>query len=144
MKVEIKKLDSAAKLPEYQHGSGEDAGLDLYTIEGGVLEAGAYDSFATGLAISLPAGYMAKVCPRSGLAFKNGITVLNAEGTIDPSYRGEIKVALINHSSEDYKLEVGDRIAQLIIEEYQQISWELTTNLDTTERGSGGFGHTGE
>ncbi len=144
MELEIKKLNPEAKLPEYQHGSGQDAGMDLYSVGTGVLDPGEYKSFATGIAIALPDGYMGKVCPRSGLAFEQGVTVLNAEGTIDPSYRGNIKIVLINHGSEPYQVNKGDRIAQLIIEQYQQIEWDLVEELDTTERGTGGFGHTGK
>lgn len=143
MKVEIKKVNEAAKLPTYHHGSEQDAGLDLYTVETGILKPGEYKAFATGIAISLPAGYMGKVCPRSGLAFDQGITVLNSEGTIDPSFRGNIKVALINLGEEPYKIVQGDRIAQLIVEKYEQVEWKEVKELDETKRGKGGFGHTG-
>lgn len=97
----------------------------------------------TGLYIALPAGTEAQVRPRSGLALKNGITVLNAPGTIDADYRGEIGVILINLSSESYTVTDGQRIAQLVISTYDQARWELCDVLDDTQRGDGGFGHSG-
>ena len=97
----------------------------------------------TGLYIALPPGFEAQVRPRSGLAIKRGITVLNAPGTIDADYRGEICVILINLSDEDFVIEDGERIAQMIIARHEQIAWEETNVLSDTERGAGGFGHTG-
>lgn len=97
----------------------------------------------TGIRIQLSEGYEAQVRPRSGLAAKNGITVLNTPGTIDADYTGEIKVILINLSNEDFTVNPGDRIAQLIIAKYEKIEWLEVATLDMTERGDGGFGHTG-
>ncbi len=97
----------------------------------------------TGLLIELPAGYEAQIRPRSGLAHKKGITVLNAPGTIDADYRGEVKVILINLSIEDAVIRNGDRIAQMIISAHEKAEWELVEVLVETDRGSGGFGHTG-
>lgn len=97
----------------------------------------------TGLFIALPVGYEAQVRPRSGLAAKNGITVLNAPGTIDADYRGEIGVILVNLSNEDFIINDGERIAQLVIAQYKQATWVEVDVLDKTERGSGGFGSTG-
>ena len=97
----------------------------------------------TGLRISLPQGYEAQVRPRSGLALKKGITVLNSPGTIDADYRGEIGVILINLSQEVFLINDGDRIAQMVIGRYEQAEWEPTETLDETERGEGGFGHSG-
>lgn len=97
----------------------------------------------TGLYIALPQGYEAQVRPRSGLALKKGISVLNSPGTIDADYRGEIGVILINLSSEDFIIEDGERIAQMVIARHEQVTWELTEVLNETERGAGGFGHTG-
>ena len=97
----------------------------------------------TGLYIALPAGYEAQVRPRSGLAIKRGIGVLNAPGTIDADYRGEICVILINLSGEDFVIEDGERIAQMIIARHEQVAWEEVDVLSETERGAGGFGHTG-
>lgn len=98
----------------------------------------------TGLYIALPVGYEAQIRPRSGLALKKGITVLNSPGTIDADYRGEICVILANLSSEEFIVEDGDRIAQMVIASYQQVEWDVVETLDSTDRGGGGFGHTGQ
>ena len=108
-----------------------------------ILSPGDRVLIGTGLYISLPEGYEAQIRPRSGLALKHGITIINSPGTIDSDYRGELKIALINHSNEDYIVKNGDRIAQMVISKYEQISFTLTENLDHTERGEGGYGHTG-
>jgi dUTP pyrophosphatase len=97
----------------------------------------------TGLFIELPAGFEAQIRPRSGLAVKFGMTVLNTPGTIDADYRGEIKVIMINLSSEDFTIQNGDRIAQMIISAHERVDWEEVEQLQSTERGAGGFGHTG-
>lgn len=97
----------------------------------------------TGLSIALPDGYEAQVRPRSGLALKHGVTLLNTPGTIDADYRGEIGVILVNLSSEEFTVNDGDRIAQMVIARYERTEWEETDTLDETERGAGGFGHTG-
>jgi len=97
----------------------------------------------TGLYIAVPPGYEAQVRPRSGLAIKKGITVLNSPGTIDADYRGEVCVILVNLSSESFVIEDGERIAQMVITRHEQAEWQLVTTLDETERGAGGFGHTG-
>ncbi len=97
----------------------------------------------TGLFIELPVGYEAQVRPRSGLAFKKGITVLNAPGTIDADYRGEIKVILVNLSKEDFVIQDGERIAQMIVSKHEKVDWVKVEVLDDSERGAGGFGHTG-
>ena len=97
----------------------------------------------TGLYIALPEGYEAQVRPRSGLALKKGIGVLNAPGTIDADYRGEIGVILVNLSAEDFTVEDGERIAQMVVARHERVEWDETDRLDATERGAGGFGHTG-
>jgi dUTP pyrophosphatase len=97
----------------------------------------------TGLFIELPEGYEAQVRPRSGLAAKHGISIVNTPGTIDPDYRGEIKVILVNLSAEPFTLEPGERIAQMVIARFEHISWNEVESLSNTERGEGGFGHTG-
>ncbi|MCH8554481.1 MAG: dUTP diphosphatase, partial [Schleiferiaceae bacterium] len=107
------------------------------------LNPGDYELVPTGLFLALPEGYEAQVRPRSGLAFKHGVTVLNSPGTIDADYRGEVGVLLINHGKVPFTVNDGERIAQLIIAEVKQISWNEVTELPTTERGSGGFGSTG-
>ena len=98
----------------------------------------------TGLFLSIPEGYEAQIRPRSGLALKKGITVLNSPGTIDADYRGEIGVILINLSNEDFVINDGDRIAQMIVAKHETAKWELCDSLDETDRGEGGFGHTGQ
>ena len=131
------------KLPEY--ATSMSAGFDLRANleESVTLKAGDRMLIGTGLFIALEPGYEAQVRPRSGLALKKGITVLNAPGTVDADYRGEIGVILYNASKEDFVIEPGERIAQMIIAKYEQISWEQVEVLDETERGDGGYGHTG-
>jgi dUTP pyrophosphatase len=136
--------NSGFPLPTYQtEGS---AGLDLQAVlkEAIVLKPLERALVKTGLFIALEAGYEAQVRPRSGLAFKQGISVLNAPGTIDADYRGEIGVILVNLSNAPVSIAPGDRIAQLVIAQYARIDWELSENLDKTERGAGGFGSTGK
>lgn len=131
------------KLPEY--ATSMSAGFDLRANleESVTLKAGDRMLIRTGLFIALEPGYEAQVRPRSGLALKKGITVLNAPGTVDADYRGEVGVILYNTSKEDFIIEPGERIAQMIIAKYEQISWEQVEVLDETERGDGGYGHTG-
>ena len=131
------------KLPEY--ATSMSAGFDLRANleESVTLKAGDRMLIGTGLFIALEPGYEAQVRPRSGLALKKGITVLNAPGTIDADYRGEVGVILYNASKEDFVIEPGERIAQMVIAKYEQISWEQVEVLDETERGDGGYGHTG-
>src|ERR1700722_17582766 len=108
------------------------------------LEPGASVLVPTGLRFAIPDGYEIQVRPRSGLAFKHGITVLNSPGTIDADYRGELKVLLINLSKEDFAINDGERIAQVIVAKHERVDWELVEQLMETERGAGGFGHTGK
>lgn len=131
------------KLPEY--ATSMSAGFDLRANleEPVTLKAGDRMLIGTGLFIALEPGCEAQVRPRSGLALKKGITVLNAPGTIDADYRGEVGVILYNTSKEDFVIEPGERIAQMVIAKYEQISWEQVEVLDETERGDGGYGHTG-
>jgi dUTP pyrophosphatase len=130
-------------LPEY--ATSQSAGLDLRAnIESPItLKPLERRLIPTGLRIALPEGYEAQVRPRSGLALKHGITVLNTPGTIDADYRGELMVLLINLSNEDFVINAGERIAQMIIAKYETASWEQVEILDETERGTGGYGHTG-
>ena len=130
-------------LPKYQ--TELSAGMDLYANidEPITLKPLERTLVKTGLFISLPKGYEAQVRPRSGLAFKNGITVLNTPGTIDADYRGEIGVILVNLSSQDFTINDGDRIAQMVIAKHETAIWEEVENLDETERGEGGFGSSG-
>lgn len=141
---EIKIINNSNNpLPKY--ATAGSAGMDLYAnlIAPVVIKPGARELIPTGLHISLPANLEAQIRPRSGLAFKQGLTVLNAPGTIDSDYRGDVGVILINLGSEDVTINSGDRIAQMIISKYEQITWEEVDSLDDTERGSGGYGHTG-
>src|SRR5215471_13862136 len=140
MKIRIKKLHPDAVLPEYAHGSLEDAGIDLRALERTVLLPGVSQAVPTGLAIELPPGYEAQVRPRSGLALKHSLTV--NFGTIDPGYRGEIRVVMFNLGREEYTVEKGDRIAQLVIGRYEGIQWE-EGELGDSARGAGGFGSSG-
>ena len=130
-------------LPKYQ--TELSAGMDLYANidEPITLKPLERTLVKTGLFISLPEGYEAQVRPRSGLAFKNGITVLNTPGTIDADYRGEIGVILVNLSSQDFTINDGDRIAQMVIAKHETATWEEVENLDETNRGEGGFGSSG-
>ena len=142
MKVKIQKLHPDAFLPKYAHGPGEDAGMDLRADGAAVLKSGAPLAVPTGLAIELPPGYEAQIRPRSGLALKHAITLPNAPATIDPGYRGEIRVILLNLGPEDYHVERGDRIAQLVIARYEAVEW-VEGELNNTQRGTGGFGSSG-
>jgi dUTP pyrophosphatase len=142
IQVKIKKLDHAFEtLPFYQtEGS---SGMDLYACSGQVVKPLQRCLVDCGISIELPNGLEAQVRPRSGLAFKKGITVLNTPGTIDADYRGEIKVILINLGEEDFEIKRGDRIAQMVIAPIQTIEWKEVVDVDNTSRSAGGFGHTG-
>jgi dUTP pyrophosphatase len=142
LQIKIRKLSSDAHLPEYAHGPEEDAGMDLRATAGAVLEPGIPQAIPTGLAIELPAGYEAQLRPRSGLALKHAITLPNAPATIDPGYRGEIKVILLNMGRQAYEIHAGDRIAQMVIARYEAIEWQEAELSDST-RGAGGFGSSG-
>jgi dUTP pyrophosphatase len=142
MRIRIKRLREDALLPSYTHGPDEDAGMDLRSVEHVVLKPGAPYAVATGLSIELPAGYEAQVRPRSGLAAKHAITVPNSPGTIDPGYRGEIKVILLNLGQADYEIHPGDRIAQMVVARYEAVEWEEAELAEST-RGQGGFGSSG-
>ena len=138
-------IANAQGLDTPSYGTQQAAGMDLPAAVDAplVLKAGQTAMVPTGFAIALPAGFEAQVRPRSGLAAKNGITVLNSPGTVDADYRGEIKVILINHSAVDFTIERGMRIAQLVIARYERVEWQAVDSLDDTVRGTGGFGSTG-
>jgi dUTP pyrophosphatase len=142
MKIRIHRLRPEAALPVYAHGPEEDAGLDLHAVEEVRLEPGRPALVATGLAIELPPGFEAQLRPRSGLALRSAITLPNAPATIDPGYRGEIRVILLNLGQEPYIVRVGDRIAQMVIARYERIEWDESELSDST-RGAGGFGSSG-
>lgn len=134
---------SGHELPFY--ATPDSAGMDLRAElnEPFTLEPGDYTLIKTGLFIELPTGTEAQIRPRSGLAFKHGITVLNSPGTIDADYRGEIGVLLINHGKKPFTIEHGERIAQMVIAKYEKIEWKQVDSLDESTRGAGGFGSTG-
>lgn len=130
-------------LPAYQTEFA--SGMDLMAaIEEPIeIKPGERKLIGTGIAIALPVGYEAQIRSRSGIAFKNGVCVLNSPGTVDADYRGEIKVLLINHGENTFQVQTGDRIAQMVIAKHEHILWEQVTELDQTQRGSGGYGSTG-
>lgn len=139
--LRIKQLTPNAVAPSYAHE--DDAGMDLRASEEAVIPARSRALVGTGIAMALPERHVGLVHPRSGLAAKHGITVLNAPGTIDAGYRGEVKVILLNTSDEAFNVATGDRIAQLVIQKVEHPIIEVTDTLDDTTRGSGGFGSTG-
>jgi dUTP pyrophosphatase len=142
MKIRVKLLHPAAQLPAYAHGPAEDAGLDICAVEDARLVPNVPVAVATGLALEIPPGYEAQIRPRSGLALKHAITLPNAPATIDPGYRGELKVILLNLGKEAYQVHAGDRIAQMVIARYETIEWE-ENELGESARGEGGFGSSG-
>ncbi|MBE6398210.1 MAG: dUTP diphosphatase [Lentisphaerae bacterium] len=141
MTVKFRRIDPAAMLPSYAHPG--DAGMDIRSIEDLVIDPGARKLVRTGLVMMLPPGYEAQVRPRSGLALKNGVTVLNTPGTIDEGYRGEVGVVLANFGSEPFRIEKGSKIAQIVVAPCTRAEIEETVEIDSTERGEGGFGSTG-
>ena len=140
--VPIVQLDPDLPLPDYAHDG--DAGLDLHAREDAVLAAGGGRALVpTGISIAIPIGYGGFVLPRSGLALKHGISVVNAPGLIDAAYRGEVKVVLVNTDPDaDYHVHRGDRIAQLVVQRVETVSWQVVDSLEGIDRG-GGFGHSG-
>lgn len=142
MRLKIKKLHDDAHLPEYAHGPQEDAGLDIRSIESATLKTGIPCAVATGLALEIPSGYEVQIRPRSGLALKHAITIPNAPATIDPGYRGELKVILLNLGQTEYQVHAGDRIAQMVLARYEPVDWE-EAELSESVRGAGGFGSSG-
>ncbi len=143
--MEIKIINrSKNSLPAYS--TSHSAGMDLRANieEPLILKPLERILVPTGLFIELPEGYEAQIRPRSGLAYKKGITVLNSPGTIDADYRGEIGVILVNLSNEDFKIEQGERICQMVISKHETVNWEQVEILEETVRGEGGFGHTGK
>ena len=143
--VAIKMLDNASNLPLPHYATAQSAGMDLSAAidESITIKSGEVKIIPTGIAIALSAGTEAQIRPRSGLAAKHGITVLNSPGTIDADYRGEIKAILINHGAEDFTVTHGMRIAQMIIAKYEHATLEKVESLDDTDRGESGFGSTG-
>jgi dUTP pyrophosphatase len=141
--VRIKRLPHGEGLPLPAYATSGAAGMDVVSAEDVTLAPGTRHAVATGLILAIPEGYEVQVRPRSGLALKHGITVPNTPGTIDSDYRGELKVILINHGTQPFMIQRGDRIAQLVLAPVLQAAWEEVAELDATERGEGGFGSTG-
>jgi len=142
MQIRIQRIHPQAILPTYAHGPAEDAGMDLHAVEDAVLEPGVARLVPTGLTLEVPPGFEAQVRPRSGLALKHAITIPNAPGTIDPGYRGEVRVIMLNVGREPYTVHAGDRIAQVIVSRYEAVEW-LEGQLADSTRGAGGFGSSG-
>ena len=142
LRVPVVRLDSDLPLPTYAHAG--DAGLDLLAREDAVVGAGGGRALVpTGVAVAIPAGHAGFVVPRSGLALRHGISVVNAPGLIDSAYRGEVKVILLNTDpAADYHVHRGDRIAQLAVQRVEEVAWQVVDELDGHDRG-GGFGHSG-
>lgn len=141
IEVEIKKLSENAKLPEYAHLT--DAGADIFALEDTYLKPNETKLVKTGIAVAIPIGYEIQIRPRSGLSLKTPLRVANTPGTIDTDYRGEVCVIMWNSGNEAVKIEAGDKIAQMVINEVPMIKWKEVTELSSTERGAGGFGSTG-
>ncbi|MBI4810789.1 MAG: dUTP diphosphatase [Ignavibacteriales bacterium] len=147
IKIRIARVDpSLTGIPLPVYATSGSSGMDIYAAVGAdiVIKKGETQLIPTGFYIEVPRGYEAQVRPRSGLAIKFGISVLNTPGTIDSDYRGEVKVILTNFGKDDFVIHRGDRIAQMVISPVIQAEWEEVKTLDQTERGAGGFGHTGQ
>ena len=144
LKVLIKKMENAHDLPLPNYMTEQSAGMDLYANvnDKEFIKKGEIKLIPTGIAIQLPKGYEAQIRPRSGMAYKHGIGILNSPGTIDADYRGEIKIIMINFGNEDFIINRGDRIAQMVINKIESIEWLIVEELDSSDS-SGGFGHTG-
>ncbi len=143
--ISIKILPHGSDLPLPTYATEDSAGMDLLAAvsEDVTLKTGERKLIPTGISIALPKGFEAQVRPRSGLAFKNGVTVLNSPGTVDADYRGEVGVILINHGQEPFTVTRGMRIAQMVIAPYTRANWKAVESLETSDRGEGGFGSTG-
>jgi dUTP pyrophosphatase len=144
--VQIIRVDETGDLPLPSYATEHSAGMDLCAAVRGevVLAPGTTSLIPTGFAIALPEGYEAQVRPRSGLAIKHQVGIMNSPGTIDADYRGEIKVILTNFGTSDFVIRRGDRIAQMIVAPYSRVRWDEQGSLEETARGAGGFGHTGK
>lgn len=141
MKIKIKKLSEKAIVPHYVHEG--DAGMDVYSVVDEIIKKGQRKLIPTGLAFEIPLGYEIQVRPKSGLALKSGITVLNTPGTLDAGYRGELGVILFNTDEKDYEVKIGEKIAQIVLNKIETAEIEIVEALEDSSRGSGGFGSTG-
>ena len=142
--TEVKIRSKSGEIPKYETSGSAGMDLKAYLDEPVVLAPGKRALIPTGISIELPPGYEAQIRARSGLALKKGLSLVNGIGTIDSDYRGDIGVIIINLGEEDAVIENGDRIAQMVVAKYERVSWDVTEELSDTERGSGGFGHTGK
>ena len=144
IKVCIQKLPGNEDISLPQYMTDQAAGMDIFAAgaEEEIILPGQRKKIATGIAIALPEGYEAQIRPRSGLALKNGITLLNTPGTIDADYRGEIGLIVINHGEEPFVVKRGMRLAQMVVQKVLHVDWMETSELENTSRGDGGFGHT--
>lgn len=142
VRVRIQRLREGVALPQYMTGGAAGVDLSAAVEESVDLEPGCRSLVPTGIAIALPPGYEAQLRPRSGLAIKQGVTLLNSPGTVDADYRGEVRVILVNLGEQAVRIRPGDRIAQMIVSPVSRVRWEDVDSLDATGRGSGGFGHT--
>ncbi len=143
VRVRLVREGKAREFPLPAYGTPRSAGVDLRSSEDAMIQPGERASVSTGLYMELPEGYEAQIRPRSGLAIQNGVTILNAPGTIDSDYRGEIRVLLVNLGNEPFSIAAGDRIAQMIVAPVSQVEWVETDELCDSQRGDGGFGSTG-
>ena len=141
MKLKVQRVVEGVKLPSYAHQG--DAGMDLFAAEEYILKPGERKLVNTGVKIALPVGYEAQIRPKSGLALKHGISIVNTPGTVDSGYRGLVGVIAINHGAEEFKIEKNQKIAQMIINKVESAEVEEVPELDETSRGEGGFGSTG-
>jgi len=139
--LKVKKIHSDAIIPKYAHMG--DSGMDLYSVEEIILKPGEIKTVKTGLKLSMPNGFEVQVRPKSGLAAKFGISVLNSPGTVDSGYRGELMVIMINHGEKEYRVEKGKKIAQMVVARVEEASVEEVEELDESSRSEGGFGSTG-
>ena len=142
MQIKIKRISPDAVLPQYAHGPLEDAGMDICSTAEVTLEPNVPALVPTGLTVEIPSGYECQLRPRSGLALKQAITLPNSPATIDPGYRGEIRVILLNLGRQSYTVKKGDRIAQMVIAKYEAVEWDEDELADSA-RGAGGFGSSG-
>ncbi len=140
-KIEIKRIDPKLPLPKYE--TENSAGMDLYASQEVTLGRGEIKLIPTGISVAIPEGYEAQLRPRSGLALKYGLTLLNSPGTIDADYRGEISVIVANFGQAEFEVKKGMRIAQMVVTKYEKVEWSEVGKLPPTKRGLGGFGSTG-
>jgi len=146
LKVAIKRIRPGTDTPFPCYMTSHSAGMDLYAdlMDDIILQPGSRVLVPTGISIALPDGYEAQIRPRSGLALKHGIALVNSPGTIDSDYRGEIGVIMINHGREAFVVKAGERVAQMIVARFARVEWQEVSEHESTLRGEGGFGHTGQ